>query len=142
MEGAVKVQLPNVSVTADISSENDTLKNYALGIGGIVGYANIESAGGEKSVIISCENHAGVSGNYMTGGIAGKIDGTATKFDQTTWKNDAAIKDSSNTGLILCTEDTPATVVGNYFGGIGRLCLSDIDLQLYQCVRSNFRVYI
>lgn len=118
MEGAVKVQLPNVSVTADISSENDTLKNYALGIGGIVGYANIESAGGEKSVIISCENHAGVSGNYMTGGIAGKIDGTATKFDQTTWKNDAAIKDSSNTGLILCTEDTPATVVGNYFGGI------------------------
>ncbi|MEI3280012.1 MAG: hypothetical protein V8R46_04215 [Eubacterium ramulus] len=43
MEGAVKVQLPNVSVTADISSENDTLKNYALGIGGIVGYANIES---------------------------------------------------------------------------------------------------
>ena len=54
----------------------------------------------------------------MTGGIAGKIDGTATKFDQTTWKNDAAIKDSSNTGLILCTEDTPATVVGNYFGGI------------------------
>ena len=89
-----------------------------LGIGGIVGYANIESAGGEKSVIISCENHAGVSGNYMTGGIAGKIDGTATKFDQTTWKNDAAIKDSSNTGLILCTEDTPATVVGNYFGGI------------------------
>lgn len=118
MEGAVKVQLPNVSVTADISSENDTLKNYALGIGGIVGYANIESAGGEKSVIISCENHAGVSGNYMTGGIAGKLDGTATKFDQTTWKNDAAIKDSSNTGLILCTEDTPATVVGNYFGGI------------------------
>lgn len=118
MEGAVKVQLPNISVTADISSENDTLKNYALGIGGIVGYANIESAGGEKSVIISCENHAGVSGNYMTGGIAGKIDGTATKFDQTTWKNDAAIKDSSNTGLILCTEDTPATVVGNYFGGI------------------------
>ena len=118
MEGAVKVQLPNVSVTADISSENDTLKNYALGIGGIVGYANIESAGGEKSVIISCENHSGVSGNYMTGGIAGKIDGTATKFDQTTWKNDAAIKDSSNTGLILCTEDTPATVVGNYFGGI------------------------
>lgn len=118
MEGAVKVQLPNVSVTADISSENDTLKNYALGIGGIVGYANIESAGGEKSVIISCENHAGVSGNYMTGGIAGKIDGTAKKFDQTTWKNDAAIKDSSNTGLILCTEDTPATVVGNYFGGI------------------------
>lgn len=118
MEGTVKVQLPNVSVTADISSENDTLKNYALGIGGIVGYANIESAGGEKSVIISCENHAGVSGNYMTGGIAGKIDGTATKFDQTTWKNDAAIKDSSNTGLILCTEDTPATVVGNYFGGI------------------------
>lgn len=118
MEGAVKVQLPNVSVTADISSENDILKNYALGIGGIVGYANIESAGGEKSVIISCENHAGVSGNYMTGGIAGKIDGTATKFDQTTWKNDAAIKDSSNTGLILCTEDTPATVVGNYFGGI------------------------
>lgn len=118
MEGAVKVQLPNVSVTADISSENDTLKNYALGIGGIVGYANIESAGGEKSVIISCENHAGVSGNYMTGGIAGKIDGTATKFDQTTWKNDAAIKGSSNTGLILCTEDTPATVVGNYFGGI------------------------
>ena len=118
MEGAVKVQLPNVSVTADISSENDTLKNYALGIGGIVGYANIESAGGEKSVIISCENHAGVSGNYMTGGIAGKIDGTATKFDQTTWKNDAAIKDSSNTGLILCTEDTPATVIGNYFGGI------------------------
>lgn len=118
MEGAVKVQLPNVSVTADISSENDTLKNYALGIGGIVGYANIESAGGEKSVIISCENHAGVSGNYMTGGIAGKIDGTATKFDQTTWKNDAAIKDSSNTGLILCTEDMPATVVGNYFGGI------------------------
>lgn len=118
MEGAVKVQLPNVSVTADISSENDTLKNYALGIGGIVGYANIESTGGEKSVIISCENHAGVSGNYMTGGIAGKIDGTATKFDQTTWKNDAAIKDSSNTGLILCTEDTPATVVGNYFGGI------------------------
>lgn len=112
------MQLPNVSVTADISSENDTLKNYALGIGGIVGYANIESAGGEKSVIISCENHAGVSGNYMTGGIAGKIDGTATKFDQTTWKNDAAIKDSSNTGLILCTEDTPATVVGNYFGGI------------------------
>lgn len=118
MEGVVKVQLPNVSVTADISSENDTLKNYALGIGGIVGYANIESTGGEKSVIISCENHAGVSGNYMTGGIAGKIDGTATKFDQTTWKNDAAIKDSSNTGLILCTEDTPATVVGNYFGGI------------------------
>ena len=118
MEGAVKVQLPNVSVTADTSSENDALKNYALGIGGIVGYANIESAGGEKSVIISCENHAGVSGNYMTGGIAGKIDGTATEFDQTTWKNDAAIKDSSNTGLILCTEDTPATVVGNYFGGI------------------------
>ena len=76
------MQLPNVSVTADISSENDTLKNYALGIGGIVGYANIESAGGEKSVIISCENHAGVSGNYMTGGIAGKIDGTATKFDR------------------------------------------------------------
>ncbi|WP_296116261.1 prepilin-type N-terminal cleavage/methylation domain-containing protein [uncultured Eubacterium sp.] len=113
MNGAVDVKLPSVNVPADA----DDYENYALGAGGIAGYAKLESKN-QKSVILSCQNHAGVSGNYMTGGIVGMIDGLADSYEQATWSSNAAVKDCSNNGLILCTAETAASVSGNYFGGI------------------------
>ena len=113
MNGAVDVKLPSVNVTADA----DDYENYAFGAGGIAGYAKLESKN-QKSVILSCQNHAGVSGNYMTGGIVGMIDGLADSYEQSTWSSNAAVKDCSNNGLILCTTETVASVSGNYFGGI------------------------
>ena len=113
MNGAVDVKLPSVNVSADA----DDYENYALGAGGIAGYVKLESKN-QKSVILSCQNHAGVSGNYMTGGIVGMIDGLADSYEQSTWSSNAAVKDCSNNGLILCTAETAASVSGNYFGGI------------------------
>ena len=113
MEGAVEAHLPTMNGTANTGD----YENYAFGIGGIAGYAKLESKE-EKSVLLSCRNHAGVSGNYMTGGIVGMIDGTADTFDSQKWESEAAIKDSSNTGLILCTSAVTDSVNGNYFGGI------------------------
>ena len=113
MNGAVDVKLPSVNVPADA----DDYENYALGAGGIAGYAKLESKN-QKSVILACQNHAGVSGNYMTGGIVGMIDGLADSYEQSTWSSNAAVKDCSNNGLVLCTAETAASVSGNYFGGI------------------------
>ncbi len=113
MNGDIDVKLPSVNAPADA----DDYENYALGAGGIAGYAKLESKN-QKSVILSCQNHAGVSGNYMTGGIVGMIDGLADSYEQSTWSSNAAIKDCSNNGLILCTAETAASVSGNYFGGI------------------------
>ena len=136
MNGAVEVQLPSVSVSEN-TDQTDQYETYALGAGGIVGYATLESKG-EKSALLSCQNHAGVSGNYMTGGIVGKIDGTETIFDQKTWKSDAAIKDSSNTGLILCTADVADTVSGNYFGGIAGYAYQTL---IYNSTSASGRTY-
>ena len=113
MEGAIKVELPDVAAEA----ENSDYKEYALGAGGLVGYAQIESKN-QKSVIASCENHASVSGNYMTGGIAGMIDGIATVYEASGWKDNAAIRDCYNSGLILCTSGETERLEGKYFGGI------------------------
>ena len=112
-EGKMEVSLPAAAKETD-----------AYGIGGIAGYAKLENKT-DSVKIKDCENHADISGNMSTGGIAGRLDGTLTYTSGTSYsaarlEAEANIIDSTSDGLILCTtdEDDGSTVQGNYFGGI------------------------
>ena len=113
MEGNVEVSLPKTLT--------DRVEDYAYGVGGIVGYAKMQTSE-NAAKLLNCTNHADVSGNLMVGGIVGTIDsqliyqGSYTDDDLAKIAN---IKEADNDGLILCTaEVNDTTLQGKYFGGI------------------------
>lgn len=113
MEGTVQAVLPDSSA--------DEPQNYAYGIGGIAGYAKMQSDA-DAARFLNCTNHADVTGNLMTGGIVGNLDShftyQSTLTDQEL-ESLANIKDGSNDGLIVCSaEASENTIRGKYFGGI------------------------
>ena len=115
MQGTINATLPT------ITNNGDNTETGAFGIGGIVGYVNVEN--NENTGIKNCENHADVSGNYFTGGIAGKINGSFVENGSDSsaeiLETQANISESSNDGLILCTTATDSnSILGRYFGGI------------------------
>ncbi len=119
MEGRIAAILP------DSQSPVDKADNLQYGIGGIVGYARLRSAvetDAEATKLTDCENHAEISGNMFTGGIAGKVDSNLPDDQQLDNRIEMLtnIKNCSNDGLILCTEAQPdeASAKGHYFGGI------------------------
>lgn len=65
MEGNVEVSLPKTLT--------DRVEDYAYGVGGIVGYAKMQTSE-NAAKLLNCTNHADVSGNLMVGGIVGTID--------------------------------------------------------------------
>lgn len=113
MEGNVEVSLPQTLT--------DRVEDYAYGVGGIVGYAKMQT-GENAAKLLNCTNHADISGNLMTGGIVGTMDSQFTY--QGSYTDDdlakiANIKEADNDGLILCTaEVNDSTIQGKYFGGI------------------------
>lgn len=119
MEGRIAAILP------DSQSPVDEAEDLQYGIGGIVGYAMLRSAaetGGEATKLIDCANHAEISGNMFTGGIAGKVDSNLPDNQQLDKRIEKLtnMKNCSNDGLILCTEAQPdeTSAKGHYFGGI------------------------
>lgn len=119
MEGRIAAILP------DSQSPVDEAEDLQYGIGGIVGYAMLRSAaetGGEATKLIDCANHAEISGNMFTGGIAGKVDSNLPDDQQLDNRIEKLtnMKNCSNDGLILCTEAQPdeTSAKGYYFGGI------------------------
>lgn len=119
MEGRIAAILP------DSQSPVDKADNLQYGIGGIVGYARLRSAvetDAEATKLMDCENHAEISGNMFTGGIAGKVDSNLPDDQQLDNRIEMLtnIKNCSNDGLILCTEAQPdeTSAKGHYFGGI------------------------
>lgn len=102
---------------------------YKGGIGGLVGYAYINSENQSQDAIRieSCENKTEVSGNLFTGGIVGKIDGTFKEDANTSeeltadeLKAKSNVVDCNNEGLVTCTIDTSSeenSLAGRYFGG-------------------------
>lgn len=119
MEGRIAAILP------DSQSPVDKAEGLQYGIGGIVGYARLRSAvetDAEATKLTDCENHAEISGNMFTGGIAGKVDSNLPDDQQLDNRIERLtnIKNCSNDGLILCTEAQPdeTSAKGHYFGGI------------------------
>lgn len=119
MEGRIAAILP------DSQSPVDEAEDLQYGIGGIVGYAMLRSAaetGGEATKLIDCVNHAEISGNMFTGGIAGKVDSNLPDDQQLDDRIELLtnMKNCSNDGLILCTQAQldETSAKGYYFGGI------------------------
>lgn len=119
MEGRIAAILP------DSQSPVDEAEDLQYGIGGIVGYAMLRSAaetGGEATKLIDCANHAEISGNMFTGGIAGKVDSNLPDDQQLDKRIELLtnMKNCSNDGLILCTQAQldETSAKGHYFGGI------------------------
>lgn len=119
MEGRIAAILP------DSQSPVDEAEGLQYGIGGIAGYAKLRSAaetGGEATKLIDCANHAEISGNMFTGGIAGKVDSNLPDDQQLDKRIELLtnMKNCSNDGLILCTQAQPdeTSAKGHYFGGI------------------------
>ena len=119
MEGRMAAILP------DSQSSVDKAEDLQYGIGGIVGYARLRSAvetDGEAAKLTDCANHAEISGNMFTGGIAGKVDSSLPDDQQLDNRIEMLtnIKNCSNDGLILCTQAQPdeTSANGHYFGGI------------------------
>lgn len=120
MEGTIEAELPDVTLKTDGSDVSDQAMGYAGGIGGIAGYAKLDSTS-TKAVIASCKNDGKISGNYFTGGIVGKLDGTKSSYNKENWKNEANITNCENHGLILCSYESSVqdtSLRGRYFGGI------------------------
>lgn len=119
MEGRIAAILP------DSQSPVDKAEDLQYGIGGIVGYAMLRSAAetdGEAAKLIDCVNHAEISGNMFTGGIAGKVDSNLPDDQQLDNRIEKLtnMKNCSNDGLILCTQAQldETSAKGHYFGGI------------------------
>lgn len=119
MEGRIAAILP------DSQSPVDEAEGLQYGIGGIAGYAKLRSAaetGGEATKLIDCANHAEISGNMFTGGIAGKVDSNLPDDQQLDNRIELLtnMKNCSNDGLILCTQAQldETSAKGHYFGGI------------------------
>ena len=130
MEGRIIGELPSAKETAGSAADAEALNEQAAelryGVGGILGYANMKmlvATEGESPKLLSCENHASVSGNMFTGGIAGKIDSTLKhkgRLQDSDAESRTNIMKCTNDGLVLCTEEqvTDTSVDGHYFGGI------------------------
>ena len=126
VEGAVTGVLPDVNGNKDWEFAAST---YWRGVGGIFGHVQIgrgtDAVGltNDKIQIVACRNHAGVTGNMLTGGIVGSVRdaaGTATEWTGLGEEN-ASIRDCGNDGLVLCSsspENPDNTLEGRYFGGI------------------------
>lgn len=119
MEGRIAAILP------DSQSPVDKAEDLQYGIGGIVGYAMLRSAAetnGKATKLTDCVNHAEISGNMFTGGIAGKVDSNLPDDQQLDNRIEKLtnMKNCSNDGLILCTEAQldETSAKGHYFGGI------------------------
>lgn len=119
MEGRMAAILP------DSQSSVDAAEDLQYGIGGIVGYARLSSAvetDGEAAKLTDCANHAEISGNMFTGGIAGKVDSNLPDDQQLDNRIEQLtnMKNCSNDGLILCTQAQldETSAKGHYFGGI------------------------
>ena len=119
MEGRIAAILP------DSQSTVDKAEDLQYGIGGIVGYAMLSSAAeadGKATKLTDCVNHAEISGNMFTGGIAGKVDSSLPDDQQLDNRIEQLtnMKNCSNDGLILCTEAQldETSAKGHYFGGI------------------------
>lgn len=117
VSGVIRATLPKVAVSGDVEA---AAAGYAYGIGGVVGYAQMDT-GSQKSeaVIMDCENHSTIYGNYFTGGIAGNVHGNYTADSADDVADLANIRANSSDGLIQCTADADAaSLTGRYFGGI------------------------
>lgn len=119
MEGRIAAILP------DSQSPVDKAEDLQYGIGGIVGYAMLRSAAetnGKATKLTDCVNHAEISGNMFTGGIAGKVDSNLPDDQQLDNRIEKLtnMKNCSNDGLILCTQAQldETSAKGHYFGGI------------------------
>lgn len=126
VEGAVTGILPVLNGVRDWESAASA---YRRGVGGIFGHVQIgqgtDTVGltNDKIQIVDCRNHAGVTGNMLTGGIAGSVrDAAGTNTDWSVLgKENASIRDCVNDGLVLCSaspENPDNTLEGRYFGGI------------------------
>ena len=130
MEGRIIGELPSAKEIAGSAAGEEALNEQAAklryGVGGILGYANMKmlvATEGESPKLLSCENHASVSGNMFTGGIAGKIESTLKlggRLQDSDAESRTNIMKCTNDGLVLCTEEqvTDTSVDGHYFGGI------------------------
>ena len=110
MEGKIEAKLPTANT-------NDA-EEVSYGIGGIVGYASLKNTTGSAK-ISNCENHAEITGNMFTGGIAGKLEGTFERISSEQASALANIRECSSDGLILCSDIAQdGSLKGMYFGGI------------------------
>lgn len=104
---------------------------YAYGVGGIFGHAFLgDDSAPEGGIQIQVQikdsaNHAAVTGNLFTGGIAGSIRDAAVigRTDGVSGELAAGVTGCRNDGLVLCREgyshaDTEYVLEGRYFGGI------------------------
>lgn len=100
--------------------------DYTYGIGGIFGYVYLgetDAAAADRAQIEKCVNHASVTGNLFTGGLAGYIrDNIEVARDETgNVTGPESVKECKNDGLILCSvkhEDEEGVLEGRYFGGL------------------------
>ena len=117
VSGVIRATLPEITVTGDVE---DAAAEYAYGIGGVVGYAYMDSSAKKsEAVITDCENHSNIYGNYFTGGIIGNVHGNDSSGETEDIAERANVRTNSNDGLIQCTADAKDTsLCGHYFGGI------------------------
>ena len=117
VSGVIRATLPEITVTGDVE---DAAAEYAYGIGGVVGYAYMDSSAKKsEAVITDCENHSNIYGNYFTGGIIGNVHGNDSSGETEDIAERANVRTNSNGGLIQCTADAKDTsLCGHYFGGI------------------------
>ncbi len=141
MEGTVTGYLPNPDAGTDTGSAGavsaeERAADYPCGVGGLFGYAWIGKKDGAEGVqLTACVNHADVSGNLCTGGIAGALKGDFV----TGAKEVVSIRDSKNDGLVRCLPDRTHPeeenrLEGRCFGGI--LGYGD-GAQLSGCVNAS-----
>ncbi len=123
VSGSITAKLPvPAAVLSGTETVEEAAKEYRYGIGGLFGYADVTDA----TKIIQCENHASLSGNAFTGGIAGHMDGSFESENYHDATEEALmmqsdIQDCENDGLILCSvshKDSENQLEGRYFGGI------------------------
>ena len=117
VSGVIRATLPEIAVTGDVEN---VAAEYTYGIGGVVGYADMDSSSQKsEAVIADCENHSNIYGNYFTGGIIGNAHGNDTSGETEHIAERANVRTNSNDGLIQCTADAKDTSLsGRYFGGI------------------------
>ena len=117
VSGVIRATLPEITVTRDVE---DAAAEYVYGIGGVVGYAYMDSSAKKsEAVITDCENHSNIYGNYFTGGIVGNVHGNDSSGGTEDIAERANVRTNSNDGLIQCTVDAKDTsLCGHYFGGI------------------------
>lgn len=132
VQGAVTGRLP-APEAGTAKAEGDPAKapeekavDYAYGIGGIFGYVLLgedTDTAVDRAQIKEVVNHAGVTGNLFTGGIAGHIrDNVNVKRDEAgNVTGPVSVEKCENDGLILCSaehEDEEEVLEGRYFGGL------------------------